>query len=225
VNASDLKELIRPSGGNSLAETISRNVEAILGKGALPSVNHPNFRWSMTSHDLLAVRGMTHFEVYNGHPTVYNHGGGGAESLEEMWDALLTAGRKQYGVAVDDAHVFKRFARNLSNPGRGWVMVRSSALDSGNIMKGLRSGDFYASNGVELSDIQSTGDHFRIAIKPVGDFKFTTSFIGSGGTVLARSFDMNPTYTFKGNEPYVRARVDSSDGTSAWVQPVFRPAR
>ncbi len=225
VNASDLRELVRPSGGSSMPETISRNVEAILAKGALPSLNHPNFRWSMTSRDLLAVRGMTHFEVYNGHPTVHNRGGGGAESLEEMWDALLTAGRKQYGVAVDDAHVFRRFAPSLSNPGRGWVMVRATGLDTGSIMKGLRGGDFYASTGVELSDIQTAGGQFRIAIKPIADFKFTTYFIGTGGTVLARSVDLNPVYPFKGDEPYVRARVEASDGSLAWVQPVFRPAR
>ena len=122
-------------------------MEAIRAKGALPAVNHPNFNWAMTSRDLLEVPGMTHFEVYNGHPEVHNHGGGGAESLEEMWDALLTAGRRLYGIAVDDAHVFKRFARNLSNPGRGWVMVRAAALDTGSIMKALRSGEFYASTG------------------------------------------------------------------------------
>ncbi len=222
VNAVNLRELVRPTGGSSLVATIAGNVAAVLAEGALPSVNHPNFNWAMTSRDLLEVRGMTHFEVYNGHPEVHNHGGGGAESLEEMWDALLTAGRRLYGIAVDDAHVFKRFGRTLSNPGRGWVMVRAAVLDSTSIVNALRSGDFYASTGVELTDIQATGNELRIGIKPSGSFKFTTYFIGAGGAVLERSIDMKPVYRFKGDERYVRARVEGSDGSVAWVQPVFR---
>ncbi|MGE5568510.1 MAG: CehA/McbA family metallohydrolase [Rhodospirillales bacterium] len=225
VNATDLHEQLQPAGGRSLVETISRNVEAIKAKGALPAVNHPNFRWAMTSRDLLEVPGMTHFEIYNGHPEVHNHGGGGAESLEEMWDVLLTAGRRLYGYAVDDAHVFKRFGRNLSNPGRGWVMVRAAALDTANIVKALREGNFYASTGVELNDIQVTESELRIEIKPARDFKFTTYFIGAQGAVLARSVDLKPVYRFKGNERYMRARVEGSGGDTAWVQPVFLPAR
>jgi hypothetical protein len=225
VNASDLREQLRPSGGASLAQTISRNVEAILAKGALPSVNHPNFRWAMTSKDLLEVPGMTHFEVYNGHPQVHNPGGGGAESLEEMWDVLLTAGRRLYGIAVDDAHVFKRFARNLSNPGRGWVVVRASALDTAGIMNGLRTGDFYASTGVELNDLQTTEKELRIEIKPAADTKYRTYFMGAQGTVLGRSVDIKPVYRFKGDERYVRSRIEASDGTVAWLQPVFFSSR
>jgi hypothetical protein len=31
----------------------------------------------------------------------------------------------------------------------------------------------------------------------------------------------SPSYRFKGNELYVRARVQDSDGGVAWTQPVF----
>lgn len=222
LNAYDTRELIPPAGGQSLVETISRNVEAIRAAGALPAINHPNFGWAMTSKDLLQVPGMTHFEVYNGHPGVHNRGGGGSESLEEMWDALLTAGRRVYGVATDDAHVFKRFGRGLSNPGKGWVAVRAAALETGAIMGALRGGEFYASTGPELNDVQATANELRIEIRPVSNFKFTTYFIGAGGAVLERSNDMKPVYRFKGGERYVRARVESSDGSAAWVQPAFR---
>jgi hypothetical protein len=222
LNAYHARELIRPAGGQSLVDTLSRNVKAILAAAALPSVNHPNFGWAMTSKDLLQVPGVTHFEVYNGHPGVHNRGGGGSESLEEMWDVLLTAGRRVYGVATDDAHVFKRFGRGLSNPGKGWVMVRAGALEAETIVGALRGGEFYASTGPELNDVQATADELRIEIRPVSNFKFTTCFIGAGGVVLQRSTEMKPVYRFKGDERYVRARVEASDGSAAWVQPVFR---
>ncbi len=222
LNAYGLRELVRPAGGASLVETIARNVAAIVEKGALPAVNHPNFRWAMTAKDLAQVPGLTHFEVYNGHPGVNNLGGGGEQSLDEMWDALLTAGRRVYGVAVDDAHHFKRFGRNLSNPGRGWVSVRAASLEPENIIGALRRGEFYSSTGVELQTVEMTSGGLRLEIKPQGDFKYNTLFIGADGAVLERSIQANPAYRFKGNEKYVRARVEASNGDAAWTQPVFR---
>lgn len=222
VNAYDLANLVKPSHGDSLVATIQNNVTAIREARALPSVNHPNFGWAMTSADLLQVEGLRMIEVYNGHPTVYNRGGGGAESLEEMWDALLTSGRKVWGIAVDDAHNFKTIGRNYSNPGRGWVVVRAPSLSSSAIRAALESGDFYASTGVELTDIQTTSDEIRIVIKPPSNSKQTTLFIGPGGEVLGRSFENTAVYRFRGNEKYVRAVVQAANGDNAWVQPIFR---
>ena len=57
---------------------------------------------------------------------------------------------------------------------------------------------------------------------PQATEKFTTSFIGAGGKVLAKVFGVSASYRFAGGEKYVRARVDSSFGASAWTQPIFR---
>ena len=62
----------------------------------------------MSVEQLARVERLSLFEIYNGHPQVNNVGGGGVPGLEEMWDGLLTGGRLLYGVAVDDAHHFKR---------------------------------------------------------------------------------------------------------------------
>ncbi|MFN7938075.1 MAG: CehA/McbA family metallohydrolase [Bryobacteraceae bacterium] len=222
INAIDLKELILPEPGASLAETIRKNITLIQNKGAIPSLNHPNFHWAMGSTDLLQVENLTHFEVYNGHPEVNNHGGGDSESLEEMWDAMLTANRRLYGVAVDDAHVFKKFGPTFSNPGRGWVMVKADALDASQIAAALRSGDFYSSTGVTLETIERTATGLSLRIAQTGDQKYTTYFIGARGQILAKSGAMQPSYTLRNNEPYVRARIESSTGTVAWTQPAWR---
>jgi len=112
VNAYGPVRLVEPAHGGSLVDTIQRNTDAIREARGLPSLNHPNFGWAVTSKELLAVRDLGMFEVYNGHPGVNNVGGGGFESLEEMWDAVLTGGRRMVGNAVDDAHHFKRFGRD-----------------------------------------------------------------------------------------------------------------
>jgi predicted metal-dependent phosphoesterase TrpH len=221
VNAFAPDGLVPPAEGNSIADTIQRNIDAILSRNGLPSVNHPNFGWAMTSRELIAVEKMTHFEVYNGHPATNDLGGGGGESLDEMWNALLDAGRRVHGIAVDDAHHFKQIGPGFSNPGRGWVMVRAAALTQAAILDALRRGEFYASTGIELAQVNSGGGRLAMEIKPQGDTRYTTRFIGPGGKVLAASFDLNPSHRISSG--WVRARIDDSNGRTAWVQPVFAP--
>lgn len=221
LNAYNPLGLVEPAGGITLVETIQRNVDAIRQAKGLPSLNHPNFGWAISSRDLLQIRDLSLFEVYNGHPKVNNIGGGGFESLEEMWDALLTAGRRLYGIAVDDAHHFKSWGREYSNPGRGWVMVRAPALTVEDILRGLESGNFYASTGVELSSVEAGEQELRIEIQADPALRYTTVFVGAGGEVLAKSYDSKPVYRFRGGERYVRARVVASSGDTAWTQPVF----
>lgn len=222
VNAFNPSALVEPAHGKSMVETIQNNVNAIRSVSALPSVNHPNFRWAFTSKELLEVRDLNLMEVYNGHPEVNNLGGGGVESLDQMWDVLLTAGRRIHGIAVDDAHHFKQLGRTYSNPGRGWVMVRAAELTRPAIMAALGAGDFYASTGVVLNDVVASPTGLRVEIAPSPNSKQTTVFIGANGEVLGRSFENTAVYQFRGGEKYVRARVEASTGDVAWTQPVFR---
>ena len=74
----------------------------------MPHINHPNFGWAITPADLAALERYRLLEIYNGHPLVNNLGGGDAPGMEAVWDRLLTAGKRVYGIAVDDAHYFKR---------------------------------------------------------------------------------------------------------------------
>jgi hypothetical protein len=219
VNGFGIRELVQPAKDLDMPATLQKNVDSIREAGGLPSVNHPNFRWAVTSADLLEVRNLNLLEVYNGHPQVHNRGGGGSESLEEMWDVLLTAGRRIYGIAVDDAHVFKRIGKNLSNPGRGWVHVRASKLDAAEVLAALEAGDFYSSTGVVLDNVQSTARDLSLTITASGDTRYSTTFHGSGGKLLATVHGLNPTYAYQGNEKYVRAVVHASNGDEAWTQP------
>ena len=223
INAFNPDRLVEPQHGDSVAATIQNNVNEIRRARGVPSVNHPNFHWGITIQDLLAVKGLGLFEVYNGHPMVNNDGGGGFASLDEMWDALLTAGQRLYGVAVDDAHVFKKFGKEHSNPGHGWIWARAAELTTPAILAAIEAGDFYASTGVKLRGVKKSRAEYRIEIEPASrwDEKTTTYFIGDGGKVLAKTFETTAVYKPTGTEKYVRARIESSGGAKAWTQPLF----
>jgi predicted metal-dependent phosphoesterase TrpH len=222
VNGLNIPGLIEARTDSTLVGTIQKNVDAIREVRGVPHINHPNFRWAFGYEALRQVRNDKLFEIWNGHPHVHNLGGGDHDGLEDIWDRLLTDGKRLFGIAVDDAHHFQgEFAPGRSNPGRGWVVVRADHLDANTLVEAMEAGQFYASTGVSLRDVRVEPTRLTITIEPRGDFKYTTEFVGRGGRVLARTGDLTASYTPQGDEGYVRARVRDSMGYHAWVQPVF----
>jgi hypothetical protein len=135
---------------------------------------------------------------------------------------VLTSGTVVYGIAVDDAHVFKKPGdQTVSGPGRGWVVVRAAELAPRAIVDALERGDFYASTGVVLDALDVTSTSMTIKVKPIASSKYRIQFIGRDGRVLSEVPDTSATYAFTGGEGYVRARVIESNGRLAWVQPVM----
>lgn len=222
VNGLNIPHVLEPQRDSTLVGTVQKNVDAVRGVAGVPHINHPNFAWAL-SHEVLAqVRGDRLLEIFNGHPDVHNHGGGGAPSVEEIWDRLLTGGKRIYGIAVDDAHHFQgEFAADRQNPGRGWVVVRADRLEAGELLARLEAGEFYASTGVALESVQVEPTSLTIHIRARGSFRYTTVFIGRDGRELLRTGDNPAVYRLQGGESYVRARVTDSGGKVAWVQPVF----
>ena len=243
LGALGIGRLVEPKGGQSVFDTLQRDVDAVRSAGGVPVINHPNFTWSLTAEDLTRVRNARLFEIFNGHLQANNAGGGGRPGVEEMWDRALSAGTVLYGVATDDSHWFQRTGEPpvMTAPGRGWVYVRARDLSAASILEAMERGDFYASTGVVLAGYEVTAHTMTITVQPKSRSKYRVLFIGKGGRILedvpvdpviaARVGPLNPTvrpvvYTFRGNEGYVRAKVLDSNGLVAWMQPVMlTPAR
>lgn len=199
INASNLVEMIRPQGGDSVRQTISKNLIAIqeqsrrFGKPILGHLNHPNFGWAVTAEDLAHVVEEKFFEVYNGHPGVNHLGDENRVGLERMWDIANTIRLGElhlpplYGLATDDSHNY--FGPRGASPGRGWVMVRAQELNADTLVRALEGGDFYASSGVVVDSVELKGGVFTIQIRPEAGVTYTTEFVGT-----PKSYD-------RGNEP------------------------
>jgi hypothetical protein len=221
VNGLDVARRVEPATGASVVEVLQGNVDNIRAASGVPHINHPNFGWAITGQELQQVRNNRLFEIFNGHPHVNGEGGGGVPGLEEVWDRILTSGTLLYGIAVDDAHHFRQPGNPLaSGPGRGWVHVRAARLEPKALMEALESGNFYASTGVTLDDVVATPTALTVRVKTEGTSRYRIRFIGRSGKVLLEATDPTATYTFTGDEGYVRAKVLESNGRAAWVQPV-----
>jgi len=218
---------VAPQGGATPAEALRRNIAAMLQANGVISINHPNFGWALTAEDLAAAgKGADLLEIANAHPLVNNHGGGISPDTEALWDAMLGAGITIYGAASDDMHQLKQpWSKAAARPGQGWIVVRAPRLTSEAILASMRRGDFYASTGVELTDVQATAQRVTIAIKELASSRYTVRFIGRGGRVLKTVSAPPYDVAITGDEGYVRAKVVDSNGLTAWTQPVFVPAR
>ncbi len=222
VNGLNLPRLVEPRTGESLVATIQNNVDAVREVEGVPHINHPNFGWSFGAEELAQVENDRLLEIFNGHPTVHNDGGGGSPGMEEIWDVLLTGGKRIYGIAVDDAHHFQgEFSADRANPGRGWVSVLARDLEANQLMESLEAGRFYASTGVEIERLTVTPDRFAIEVRARGNERYTTEFIGDGGRVLRVVHGTSVDYRLDDDVTYVRAVVRGSRGHRAWIQPVF----
>jgi hypothetical protein len=238
VNALGATRVVLPLGernvatGTSVAETYARNLAAVRASGAVATVNHPNFRWSVGVADMARLPDSTLFEVWNGEPRINNLGGDDgaghvALSTEALWDSLLTRGRLLFGVASDDSHKFRAAQfedPEATRPGLAWVMVRADTLTAGAILGALRRGDFYATNGVTLAEYRATPREIVLRVGPDGprdDRRYVTRFIGRGGRVLASVAGLDARYAIRGDEGYVRATVTDSNGRRAWTQPTW----
>jgi hypothetical protein len=194
---------------------------AIRAADGVPHVNHPNFGWAITPGELAALERYRLLEIFNGHPLVNNLGGGDAPGMEDVWDRLLAAGKRVYGIAVDDAHYFKRpWDARAPKPGQGWVVVRAPRLDPAALMASLEAGEFYASTGVELASYEATGASIAVEVRPLGDTRYRVWLIDAAG-IVEQVEGPTARFSLAGRRTFARVVVRDSNGASAWGQPVF----
>ncbi len=248
INAINIDEPIKAQHGDSVVETMRNNLRAIavdakvFGKPVLAHINHPNFHYSLTAHDLAHVLEAKFFEVYNGHPGINHLGNAEHPGDEELWDIAITLRLSElkadpmFGLATDDSHYYH--GGNVS-PGRGWVMVKAASLEANALVEAMKRGDFYASSGVVFEELgfDRKARSLRLKIAGVEGQTYQTKFIGTRkktpekiGEVLASVAGLEPSYDLQGDELYVRAVVTSSQAhpnpsfqdqhEQAWTQPV-----
>jgi hypothetical protein len=211
-----------PDDGASLLSTLQDTIRITRTMRAVPIIAHPNYRWSLGPEELERAGDCHLFELFNAHPAVNNIGWGEKQSTEEMWDKVLSEGKIIYGVAADDAHCFRKpWDRTEARPNQGWVMVEAVKFTAEDIVEALDEGRFYSSTGVELEDYKADEAGVMIKVKQERDAQYRIQFIGREGRIFFETSKIRATYSFKGDEKYIRIRIEDSNGNRAWTQPVM----
>lgn len=247
MNATNIQERIDPQGGNSIVEVMQNNIDKVIeqrketGEPIMQHLNHPNFHYSITMDDIIALKGERFFEVYNGHPSVHNMGDSTHISTEEMWDLINIAYIKSnkpllYGLATDDSHHYHRKGKSFSNAGRGWVMVESDSLSARSLIHAMEAGDFYATTGVSLKKLEANKEQITIAVEPKAGITYKIEFIGckkgNAKTEILKEIEgTDASFTIDNDIRFVRCKITSSKlqdnpienilYETAWTQPIL----
>jgi len=222
VHVNALCTKTRIPGGNfgSAVAALSNGIGAVHQQGGVALVNHPNFDWGLSATDIIDARDASLLEIESGHPYVRTAGDADHPSHEALWDIALTAGADFMGVGVDDEHHIDISSDPPATPGRAWISTFGDVTDGAAICTAMAQGQLYASTGVELRRITVRDRQYEV--EPV-QARASVVFIGRGGRELARQtphHDGSAIYVLRGDEGYVRARIELPDGKRAWTPAV-----
>ncbi len=180
----------------------------------LAVIAHPY--WSaLRDEHLSAAQGYVGIEIFN--TTCWTHVGKGYSLT--YWDNLLYEGRVVWGLAVDDAHCHP----GLDDLGGGWIVVGADELSEKAIVKAIRNGRFYASQGPTIAEWRIEDSEVYVRCSPVERIYIHAP--NGGGWVRIAPQGMTITEArFKFDEMplYLRATCIDERGRRAWTNPVLR---
>ena len=177
-------------------------------------VAHPYWSGQM-SKDLLDLDGCLALEIYNGGCEVDD--GKGFSTVH--WDDLWAAGRRLWGVAVDDAH----WRHGDRDAGLGWVWVKALTLTSEAILEALERGHFYATSGPQILDLQIEAEQGQVqvwcspaaAIDFIGNGWYSRRVSAPEGQSLSQA-----SYSLRKDQRYLRVACQDAQGRWAWSNPI-----
>lgn len=198
-----------------------QTIDSIRAQGGLIQFNHPVVAatndWSYTSTQFMALHnGPDFIEIHNAGTDMIPL----ATFKMAIWDSLLMAGRKIWGTSTDDMHKLTE-GYVIPTIDIGWVMVYANTLTEDSIRAALLRGDFYGSNGIDISYYSIDGNTINISSSNATKIKF----IGDGGQLLSEVSGSSAAFT-RTNQRYIRIEL-ANDGILgvgakyAFTQPVF----
>jgi hypothetical protein len=212
IVALNLKE---PVSGKDCPNT-QAIIDLIRSKGGEVIVAHPY--WSgLTINDLINLEGHLGIEVFN--TTCFNCIGKGHSAIH--WDDLLVRKKQTWGFAVDDSHQHYNEHRPIDICS-AWIMVKLPELTEAVIMKAIKSGRFYSSNGPTIHDISVEDGKITVSTSEVKVINFIVNIsAGESFTAMGDKLITGAEYRIRGSERYVRVECFDTNGRTAWSNTVI----
>jgi hypothetical protein len=126
-------------------------------------------------------------------------------------DQLASIGRFTPLLAVDDAHYYD------GDQCRGAIMVETTDMDTQGLIRAIRAGRFYATQGPEVHIEKIAPDKVRVKCSPCSKVVFQSNCVWSRGRVVRGEGVVEAEYVKYGSDRFVRAEVTDADGKKAWT--------
>ena len=177
----------------------------------LAIVGHPS--WSLnTPEQLIPLGDFDVVEIFN---SVSECGESDRAYSDVIIDQMATAGRTSNIVAVDDTHYY------TGDQCRGWIMVESTDMDPQRLIRNIRAGRFYSTQGPEVHIEKIAPDKVRVVCSPVQKVVFQSNTTWTRGRTVREDGLVEAEYTKAPDDRFVRAEVTDAEGLKAWTNYVI----
>lgn len=193
-------------------ESAQEVIDAVAAAGGITEIAHPHW-CAFSSGDIKDLKNYFAMEVYNTECDHY----GRAYSVQ-TWDELLADGKKVAAVAVDDMH------RKCSLFG-AWTVICAEERSLESVMKALRKGEFYATQGPQFYTFGMEGNYCYAEFSEV--VKCALVLKQSGRCLIIPGQDAPGTAArcdvekLRSPGAYARWVITDAEGRTAWSNPLF----
>lgn len=192
-------------------------VDAVNAAGGLAFCAHP-YWCGLTSAEVTTLKNILGIEVYNT-STRYI----GKEYNMQCWDEILNAGTRFTALAVDDVH-------SASDLFRGFTVILAEDRNPETLLRALRNGDFYASQGPLFEKITFENGILEAEFSPVtnaivvsnGPSGYCAAAPNFGSSMGGESEATGLRWDFSEKKSgYLRIQLRDAAGRMAWSNPVW----
>lgn len=184
-------------------------VDSIISNNGLAILAHPF--WSLlTCSDLIGLERYLGIEIWN---TVSEFMSNRGDSTCYI-DTIASKGKYPLIFAADDTHFYN------GDLFGGYIMVNSESLQRKDIIRNIKEGNFYSSQGPKIKQIYVSQDRVYIETSPVEFIAFMTDTFycrdrisRKDGKLISEGF-----YEIKDTDRFVRIECKDASGRKAWSQ-------
>ncbi len=167
---------------------------------------HP--AWSLNTPEMLDRLGdFDALEIYN---TVSECGMSDRPYSGLIADQLAGMGKQLPLIAADDTHYFE------DDLCRAAIMVEATDMETYSLVRAIKAGRFYATQGPEVHLLQTTPDKVKVICSPCSKIVFFSNSAWAQGRVIKGEGLVEAEYTRYGNDDHVRVEVTDAEGRKAW---------
>ena len=200
-----------PEDWKGMTKTAFQKAAEVIKKiklyNGLAIVGHP--AWSLnTPEQIIPLGDFDAVEIFN---SVSECGMSDRAYSDVIIDQMATSGRLTNIVACDDTHYYD------GDQCRGWIMVEATDMDTQSLIRAIRAGRFYATQGPEVHIEKIAPDKVKVVCSPVQKVVFQSNTTWAAGRIVREDGLVEAEYTKVADDRFVRAEVTDADGNKAWT--------
>ena len=170
-------------------------------------IGHP--AWSLnTPEQIIPLGNFDAVEIFN---SVSECGMSDRAYSDVIIDQMATAGRLTNIIAVDDTHYYE------GDQCRGWIMVEATDMETPRILRAIKAGRFYSTQGPEVHIEKVSPDKVRVICSPVSKIVFQSNTTWAAGRTVREDGLVEAEYVKAPDDRFVRAEVTDENGLKAWT--------